>query len=78
MMKFFSIRWLITVCGLISLVSSVQATNRLTGQDIKDTIKKHAEHAGIELDAILAAEKVFYPCEVDLQIHPKSLAFHMH
>ena len=71
-MKFFSFKWLNAFCVLISLVSSVQASNRLTGQDIKDTIKQNAKHAGIDLEAIIAAEKVFYPCEDDLQINPKN------
>ena len=71
-MKFFSFKWITTFCALTCLVSSVQANNRLTGQDIKDTIRQQAEHAGIELEAIIAREKVFYPCTESLQVHPKN------
>ncbi len=71
-MKFFSFKWLAAFCVLISLVSGVEAKNRLTGQDIRNAIKQSAKDAGIELEAIIAAEKVFYPCEGDLQIFPKN------
>ena len=71
-MKFFSFSWITTFCVFTSLASSVQASSRLTGQDIKDTIRQHAEHVGIELEAIIAREKVFYPCEEALQVHPKN------
>lgn len=70
-MKYSSSKWIAVFGVLLSLVSSVHASNRLTGQDLKDIIKERAEDAGIELEAIIAAEKVFYPCEEDLQILPK-------
>ena len=70
-MKYISFKSSVVFSVLLSLISSVHASNRLTGQDLKDIIKEHAEHAGIELEAIIAAEKVFYPCEEDLNINPK-------
>ena len=38
----------------------------------KRQIKQRAEIAGIDLEAIIAAEKVFYPCETELDITPKN------
>ena len=70
-MKYTSFKLSAYFAIFLSLISGVHASNRLTGQDLKDIIKQRAEHAGIELEAIIAAEKVFYPCEVDLQIVPK-------
>ena len=70
-MKYISFKSSALFAVFLSLISSVHATSRLTGQDLKDIIKERAEHAGIELEAIIAAEKVFYPCENDLQIIPK-------
>ena len=70
-MKYISFKSSALFAILLSLISNVHANSRLTGQDLKDIIKKRAEHAGIELEAIIAAEKVFYPCENDLQIVPK-------
>ena len=71
MMKYISFKWIALFVILISLISSVHASNRLTGQDLKDIIKERAERSGINVEAIIAAEKVFYPCEDDLQIAPK-------
>ena len=70
-MKYISFKSSALFAVLLSLISSVHANGRLTGQDLKDIIKERAEHAGIELEAIIATEKVFYPCENDLQIVPK-------
>ena len=70
-MKYISFKWSAVFAVFLCLISSVHASNRLTGQDLKDIIRQRAEHAGIELEAIIAAEKVFYPCEDDLQITPK-------
>ena len=70
-MKYISFKSSALFAVFLSLISSVHANSRLTGQDLKDIIKQRAEHAGIELEAIIAAEKVFYPCENELQIVPK-------
>ena len=70
-MKYISFKLSALFAIFLSLISGVHASNRLTGQDLKDIIKQRAEHAGIELEAIIAAEKVFYPCEDDLQVVPK-------
>ena len=70
-MKYISFKWSALFAFLLCIVSSVHASNRLTGQDLKDIIKQRAEHVGIELKAIIASEKVFYPCEDELQIFPK-------
>lgn len=70
-MKYTSFKWSAIFGILLSLTGSVHASNRLTGQDLKDIIKVRAAHAGIELVAIIASKKIFYPCEDDLEVKPK-------
>ena len=71
-MKYISFKLIVAFGILLGLTNVVQANNRLTGQDLKNIIKQRAEHAGIELEAVIAAEKVFYPCEDKLSIIPKN------
>ena len=71
-MKYTSFSWLIAAFIAICLANIAEANNRITGQDLQDIIKQRAEVAGIELEAIIAAEKVFYPCETELDITPKN------
>ena len=71
-MKYTSFSWLIAAFTAICLANISEANNRITGQDLQDIIKQRAEVAGIELEAIIAAEKVFYPCETELDITPKN------
>ena len=71
-MKYTSFNWLITAFTAISLANISEANNRITGQDLQEIIKKRAEVAGIDLEAIIAAEKVFYPCETELDVTPKN------
>lgn len=70
-MKYISFNLFRITFVLLSLANIAQANNRLSGQDLKEIIKQHANGAGIELEAIIAAKKVFYPCNSDLQIVPK-------
>jgi len=71
-MKYTSFNWLIAAFTAICLANISEAKNRITGQDLQDIIKQRAEIAGIDLEAIIAAEKVFYPCETELDITPKN------
>ena len=71
-MKYTSFNWLIAAFTAICLANICAANNRITGQDLQDLIKQRAEVAGINLEAIVAAEKVFYPCETELEITPKN------
>ena len=71
-MKYTSFNWLIAAFTAICLANISEAKNRITGQDLKDIIKQRAEIAGIDLEAIITAEKVFYPCETELDISPKN------
>jgi len=71
-MKYTSFSWLIAAFTAICLANISEANNRITGQDLQEIIKQRAEVAGIELQAIIAAEKVFYPCETELDIIPKN------
>jgi len=71
-MKYTSFNWLIVAFTAICLASISEANTRITGQDLQDIIKQRAELAGIDLEAMIAAEKVFYPCETELNITPKN------
>ena len=71
-MKYTSFNWLITAFTAICLANISEANNRITGQDLQEIIKQRAEVAGIDLEAIIAAEKVFYPCETELDVTPKN------
>ena len=71
-MKYTSFNWLIVAFTAICLASISEANTRITGQDLQDIIKQRAELAGIDLEAMIAAEKVFYPCETKLNITPKN------
>ena len=71
-MKYTSFNWLIVAFTAICLASISEANTRITGQDLQDIIKQRAELAGIDLEAMIAAEKVFYPCETELKITPKN------
>ena len=71
-MKYTSFSWLIAAFTAICLANISEANNRITGQDLRDIIKQRAEVAGVDLEAIIAAEKVFYPCETELDITPKN------
>ena len=71
-MKYTFFNWLIAAFTAICLANISEANNRITGQDLQEIIKHRAEVAGIDLKAIIAAEKVFYPCETELDITPKN------
>jgi len=71
-MKYTFFKWLIAAFTAICLANISEANNRITGQDLQDIIKQRAEVVGIDLEAIIAAEKVFYPCETELKITPKN------
>ena len=69
-MKYISFELFATFCILLSVVSGVQASSRLTGDNLKEIIRERAGQAGIELEAVISTEKVFYPCK-DLKVVPK-------
>ena len=71
-MKYTFFKWLIAAFTAMCLANISEANNRITGQDLQDIIKQRAEVVGIDLEAIIAAEKVFYPCETELDITPKN------
>ena len=71
-MKYTSFNLLITAFTAICFANITEANNRITGQDLQNIIKQRAEDAGIGLEAIIAAEKVFYPCETELDVTPKN------
>ena len=52
------------------LSGMLHATERLTGQDIKDILIERAKQNGIDLAPIIAPHKIFNACALELEITP--------
>ena len=71
-MIFTSFRILVTFLFVCSSALFVQASERLTGQDIADAIQQEAENNGVDVRPIVAPQKIFYPCNSALLVAPKT------
>lgn len=71
-MIFTSFRILVSFLFVCSSALFVQASERLTGQDIADAIQQEAENNGVDVRPIVAPQKIFYPCNSALLVAPKT------